>query len=188
MSTSILNKNIHIISATVSALLCIVFTLWQPSLIKDAPTSLGTIGSFATAYGLIFAIIELRRAQTASNLARQEAKRVLTVVTNLVTAREIIECQNTINMAISSLDEGKPISSAVLCQIVKLYSQVFHFELANELSIHRKVRSTIQSYTFNPNASAKPSTSKNTKHALLSITGQLAELQGSTKNFTEYTK
>lgn len=109
-------------------------------------------------------------------------------VTSLVTAREIIECQSTINMAVSSLDEGRAIPSSVLCQIVKLYSQVFHAEFSDENSAHRKTRSIVESYSFNPNVGATSSASKNTRRALLSIASQLAELQGSTKNFTEYTK
>lgn len=188
MSINIQDKTIHIFGAAISLLLFGIAVFWKPSLIKDAPTTLGTIGSFATAYGVLFAIIELRRAKAASVLAKEEAERVFKAVTSLVTAREIIECQSTINMAISSLDEGRAIPSSALCQIVKLYSQVFYAEFSDEKSAHRKTRSTIESYSFNPNTATTKTSSKNTRHALLSIASQLAELQGSTKNFTEYTK
>lgn len=181
-----LDKRIHLIAAIVLPLLGVVSAYWKPDLIKDAPTALGTIGFFATAYGVLFAIIELRRAKAASVLAKDEAERIFRAVTSLVTAREIIECQSTIKMAVSSLDEGRAISSSVLCQIVKLYSQVFHAELANEMSEHRKNRSFIESYSFNPNVGSMKSSSKKTNRALLSIASQLGELQGSTKNFTEY--
>lgn len=182
------DKAIHLGGAIVSALLCVVTVLWKPELLKDAPTALGTIGTFATAYGVVFAIIELRRAKAASVLAREEAEQVFRAVTSLVTAREIIECQATISMAVSSLDEGRAIPSSTLCQIVKLYSQVFHAQVADENSTHRKNRSVIESYSFNPNVGTTKSTPRNTRRALLSIASQLAELQGSTKNFTEYAK
>ena len=188
MPPNVHDKTHHIAGAIGSALLCVITILWAPELLKDAPTALGTLGTFATAYGVLFAIIELQRAKSASLIATQEAQRVFRSVTNLVTAREIIECQGTITMAVSSLDEGRAIPSAVLCQIVKLYSQVFHLELTNEASGHRKNRSIIESYSFNPNVGVTNGPPKNTRRALLSIASQLAELQGATKNFTEYTK
>lgn len=181
------DKTVHITSAVLSIMVCIIAILWQPDLIKDAPSTLSTIGTFATAFGVIFAIIELKRAKAASSLAKEEAQRVLLAVTSLTTAREIIECQNTINVAVASLDEGRAIPTSVLCQIIRLYSQVFHSELVNEASFHRQNRSTVESYAYNPNIKSAGSSSRKTKQALLSISGQLAELQGSTKNFTEYT-
>lgn len=188
MPITVPDKTTHLVGAIVSALLCVVTVLWKPELLKGAPTALGTIGTFATAYGVVFAIIELRRAKAAAVLAREEAERVFKAVTSLVTAREIIECQATISMAVSSLDEGRAIPSSTLCQIVKLYSQVFHAEVADEVSAHRKNRSVIESYSFNPNIGTTQSAPRNTRRALLSIASQLAELQGSTKNFTEYAK
>lgn len=188
MPINLQDKTLHIAGAILSALLCVITILWKPSLLKDAPTALGTLGTFATAYGVLFAIIELKRAKAASALARDEAERVFRAVTSLVTAREVIECQSTISVAVSSLDEGRAIPSSVLCEIVKLYSQVFHAQLSDEASAHRKNRSVIESYSFNPNVGATGTSPRNTRRALLSIASQLAEVQGATKNFTEYTK
>lgn len=188
MPIKVNDKSIHAIAATTALLVCALAVIWKPSLIKDAPTALGTVGTFATAYGVIFAIIELRRAKAAAALARDESERVLRAVTSLVTAREIVECQATVSMAVSSIDEGRQIPSSTLCQIVKLYSQVFYVEVSDEGSPHRKNRSILESYSFNPNVHTKQAAPKNTKRALLSIASQLAELQGSTKNFTEYAK
>ncbi|MFN3439909.1 MAG: hypothetical protein ACK41V_19590 [Acidovorax sp.] len=184
MSFNIEDKAVHLITAVLTALVGLCIVIWRPELLKDATTSIGTIGSFATAYGVFFAIIELRRAQKASEMATDEARKVFNAVTGLVTAREIAECQTTIYVAICSLEEGRAISSTVLHQIVKLYSQVFYAQLSEDASPHRKARSTIEAYSYNPNVSTS-SSSKRTKQALLSIAGQLAELQGSTKNFTE---
>ncbi|CAM8645369.1 hypothetical protein MCEMSEM18_03660 [Comamonadaceae bacterium] len=188
MHIKLQDKTVHILGAVVSALLCVIAILWKPSLVKDAPTALGTLGTFATAYGVLFAIFELRRAEAASVLAQKEAARMFHAVTSLATAREVVECQSTITAAVASLDEGRAIPSSVLCQIVKLYSQVFHTELKDESSAYRKNRSVVESYSFNPNVSARGTSPRNTRRALLSIASQLAEVQGATKNFTEYTK
>lgn len=188
VSIELKDKAVHLIGAVVTAGLGIGIVIWQPDLLKDAPTTLGTLGTFATAYGVLFAIVELRRAKSASLHAREEAERVFRAMTSLATAREIVECQTTIQIAIGSLDDGRLIPSSVLCQIVKLYSQVFFAQLADEISSHRRNRSVIESYAHNPNIPASNGPSKNTRRALLSIASQLGELQGSTKNFTEYVK
>jgi hypothetical protein len=179
------DKLMHVVSFIIVLLLSIVIVILEPSLLKDAPTSLGTIGSFATAYGVIFAILELRRAKAASQQAKDEAKKVFFAVTGLVTAREIVECQATIQLAVASIDEGKAIPSAVLCQVTRLYSQLFHKEMIDEHSTHRKNRSFIESYSHNPNASSNGAVPKNTKRALIMISSDLGQLQGATKNFTE---
>lgn len=181
-------KIVHLIGALLTALLGIGIVTWKPELLNDAPTTLGTLGTFATAYGVIFAIVELRRAKSASVQARAEAERVFQAMTSLARAREIVECQTSIQIAIGSLDEGRLITSSTLCQIVKLYSQVFFEQLVDETSLHRKNRSVIESYVYNPNITASQKPAKNTRRALLSIASQLGELQGSTKNFTEYVK
>lgn len=183
------DKAVHWIGAGVTVVLGAASVIWKPDLLKDAPTTLGTLGTFATAYGVLFAIVELRRAKSAASQAKEEAERVFKAVTSLATAREIVECQTTIQIAVASLDEGRPIPSSVLCQILKLYSQVFFAQVAVETSSHRKNRSIIESYTYNPNSTRTSSGAPSkTQRALLSIASQLAELQGSTKNFTEYVK
>ncbi|WP_024870489.1 hypothetical protein [Tolumonas lignilytica] len=183
-----IEKHTHIISATIITLLFITVVQWKSDLIKDPPSTLGTISSFATAYGIIFAIIELKRTKNASQHASEEVQRALHAVTGLISAREIIECQSVINLAISTLDEGKPIASITLCQIVRLYSQVFHEQLKDQNSDYRKNRSIIAAYAYNPNTNKLNASTKKTKQALFAITSHLAEIQGATNNFTEYKK
>jgi hypothetical protein len=177
--------------------ICLLFVLvmasitihFEPTYVTGPINTLGTIGFFSTLYGVLFAIVELLRAKTASTLATNEAKRVFSVVTSIITAREIAECQGVINMAASAIDEGKTIPSATLCQIIKIYSQVYHAELTNPESEHRKNNSTLQSYSFNPNINScgvPDKSAKNVKRALLSISSHLGQRQGSTKNFSEY--
>lgn len=159
--------------------------LISPELVKDAPTTLGTIGVFATAFGVVFAVIEVQRAKAAFELAQTEAKKVFSRLTELVTAREIAECQAVLGTAVAAIDENKPIPSSTLCTVVKLYSQVFHAELSNPESTHRQNRSIIESYAHNPNNTLVTLSGRKTKKALLSIAGHLAQLQGLTKVFSE---
>ena len=180
------SKNIHFSGAAVILLLCIAAVQWVPDLTKDATSTLGTVGFFFTAYGVLFAIVELHRAKVASLMAKDAAENVFKALTNLVTAREIIECQSTINVAVCVLEEGKNIPVSTLHQIIKLYSQVFHAELIDEKSLYRKNRSTVESYALTSAVGNSTISARNTARALLSISGQLAQLQGSTKNFTDY--
>lgn len=185
---NISDKKTHAAVFVVICLVGIILCILERDLLKDAPTTLGTIGSFATAYGVLFAVIELRRTQAVSLATKLAAEQVFTSVSGLITAREITECQSVIQMAVASLDEGRPIPSSTLHQIVKLYSQVFHKEMDNEKSGHRKNRSIIESYSFNMSLHGPTASTRHTKRALLTIAGHLAQLQGKTKNFAEYNK
>ncbi|WP_219119039.1 hypothetical protein [Janthinobacterium sp. UMAB-56] len=185
----------HIVWAIIFILIAIIATQWHSELIKDPPTTLGTVGFFATAYGILFAIIELGRTKNAAILVKKEVQRALNMVKGIDSAQEIVECLNTTSLALASLEEGKAIPNALLCQIIKHYSQLFHIELEDDSSEHRRVRSTIQAYSFIPPKSSEKessqgprSNSKKTRAALLEITGHLAQRQGSNKTFTEHTE
>ena len=175
------DKNIHLTAAGLCLAVSVLLLWFFCDLRKDVVTTFGTIGSCVTIYGVIFAIIELRRAKAASLMAQEAATKVFETVTGLITAREITECQAVIHAAVCSIDEGKAIPSALLQQVIRLYSQIFHSEVAKEDTPHRKCRSVIQSYSFNPNTTTKASSSRRTRQALLSITGHPAMLQGTTK-------
>lgn len=184
-----MNKNsrwMHVIAFFICLAGSAILMWCFPDLRKGQSATLGSAGVFITLYGVIFAIIEVFRLRSASDLAEKEAKRVFNSITNLVTAREIIECQTKIEIAVAAIDEKRTIPSASLCSIVKLYSQVFHNEVGDEKSEHRKNRSVVQSYYISGKSPLKAS--ENTKQALLGIAGHLAQLQGSTKNFAEYSK
>jgi hypothetical protein len=180
------DKAVHIWYALSIGLLCIVSILWKQSLVKDPETTLGTLGTFATIYGVIFAIIEVMRVKAAAILVKEESERVLSTVTSLVKAREIIECQALVTAALSSVDDGRAIPNELLSRILKLYSQVFHSEVAIDTSPHRKNRSVIESYVHSASASTGRSAASKTQIALRSVSSQLGEVQGATKNLTEY--
>lgn len=191
---NIQSKSIHFFSALAFCIICLAISaIWRAELYDNVLTTFSAIGTFLTAYGLIFAIIELLRAKEASERVNAAAEKAFATVNSLVTAREIIECQNTIKNAMDSIDEKNWISGRSLQQILQLYSQIFHTQIADEKSKHRKNKSTLESYSykFDPythdSSNLKNNITKIQK-VLLSITSQLGELQGSTKNFTEYKK
>jgi hypothetical protein len=179
------DKWAHTINLLVIIVIGLIVVLSEPILVKDIPTTFGTLGFFITAYGVIFAIVELLRVQNATTLANLEAKKVFSTLNNLITAREIMDCQHAVRMAIASLDENKPIATVLIVDIIKFYSQVFHAEVILDDSSQRKNRSIIQSYSFNPNINSPNAGTYSTKSALLSIAGELAQLQGASKNLPE---
>jgi hypothetical protein len=182
MTTS---KYIHFFTFMAFALGGLLLKYEVPTLVRDPPTTVGTVGTLVTIYGVVFAIIELIRMRTATKQAVEAARKVFDSFATLVTAREITECQVGIQIAVDALDECRAIPSSLIVQIVKLYSQVFHKELADETSLHRRNRSTIESYSFNENSVLLTVSNNHTKRALTSVAGQLAQLQGATKSFRE---
>ncbi|WP_152976969.1 MULTISPECIES: hypothetical protein [Burkholderia] len=153
----------------------------RPSTFKDAPTSVGTIGSFVTLFGVVFAIIELRYTRTAAELAAAEAARVRDAMSRTISIEHIVECQASIEAAIASLDAGTPAAPYVMAHIVKIYSRVFASEVEKDDSDHRKTRSLIQSYQLNPNSAIVSGTNQRsgtqatrTRKALMDALGQLS--------------
>lgn len=143
---------------------------------KDNVSKLGTIGFFVTLYGLIFTIIEVLRLNSVSAETNAVAEKVYTAVTGLISIKEITECQGKIESALGSLDEGVCIPSVTMFNIIKIYSTVFHLELKNDQSVHRKNKAQLESYCFNPNIK-KQVTYKNSqklREALISIGCDLA--------------
>ena len=164
-----------------ASLLC----AWKwPDLIKDSTTSFSTIGFFVTLYGVIFAIVEVKRAKSAAELAEHEAKKAHEKINDFFSVRDIVECQKAIETAVSCIDEGQRISASTLCLIVKHYSEIFHVQLNDAKSEHRKNRSTIDSYYFTASEIPTPS-NVHLKRALLSSMGHLSQMVGLKSSYKE---
>ena len=176
------SRYVYLILAALTVLVAMLFVYWKPELIKDAPTSLSTVASFAGLLGLTVALIEIFRLKGATELARSEARSIFDRVTQLVTAREIADCQGTIDAVLSKMDEDGEVPTRQLHQITKLYSQVFSAKFDDPTSIHRQNRSAVQAYALKPGTVAS---SQALKFALLGIAMHLGEVQGLTKVFEE---
>lgn len=186
------SKMVHFILLLIVVVCGFIFLHSYPCLFKDAPTTFGTVSAFLTAYGVLFAVIELLRVKNAVKQAEDEAKRVFNAVIKLETAREIIECQAKIEIALNYLNEEKLIPAYIRRGILQLYSQIFHEQFENEQCSHRDYRAIVESYDVEKRElnSNSNNNKKRTKliQTLNSIVSQLAQLQGNTKIFTEYKK
>lgn len=182
----------HLVSFLVVLVVAVICFACDKELYDGIPKTLGSVGSFLTIYAVIFAIIELARTRSAAELAEQAAElaeqkvaEVVKVVEDLMTAREISECQAAVEYALDGITRSEGISGSHIVKIIRLYSQVFPLEMKDERSRHRKNRTILESYEFGASDAAKAGVPKNTKRALLEISGHLAEEQGHTKHIKE---
>ncbi len=168
-------------AVTILGFLC----TWRwPDLVNDSTTSFSTIGFFVTLYGVIFTIVEVQRAKSAAELAKYEAKKAHEKINDFFNVRDIVECQKAIETAVSCIDEGQKIPAYMLCLIVKHYSEIFHVQLNDAKSEHRKNRSAIDSYHFTASSISAPS-NVHLKTALLSSMGHLSQMVGSKSSYKE---
>jgi hypothetical protein len=167
---------------------CVLCAYW-PTMLKDSPTALSTIGTFVTIWGVMVAIAELIRLESAADASRQAAQRVFNEISRIDKVSQITQCEHLIKAANDCVDEKRHIPIAVIGQIITLYSGLFSAELSNNTSVHRFNRSMLVAYTIPGAASQnnmyKPP--KRTTGALLSILGQLSELKTHSTSFEELT-
>ncbi|CAK7063022.1 hypothetical protein [Saezia sanguinis] len=167
---------------------CTILFWVYPDLHKDPVTIIGTVASFLTVYGVLFAIIELNRAKSSLELVQKETAKALNFATALITAHEISECQHLIQNIIVLIDEEKTVPLVNVVQVVKYYSQVFYEECKDEDSEYRNCHAMLESYAISleRNLNSQKSTpSRKTRQALITIVRQLGQLQGSTKELQE---
>jgi hypothetical protein len=182
------HKIVHLVAFLLVVVAGFVLVNRHPELLVGASTSLGTIGTILTVYGVVFAIVELMRAKASIRIAGEQSGKVLQQVTKLVAVREIEECYASVRMAVEALDASNGIPNALVVRIIKSYSQIFASELDNPKSDHRKNLSVLESYVFQAEsmgkdirAVPKPRTMK----ALSAIVRSLGTLQGQHGKFEE---
>ncbi|OAX85789.1 hypothetical protein A7D16_05785 [Xanthomonas nasturtii] len=159
--------------------------MYDKDLYDGIPKTLGSVSAFLTVYGVIFALIELARTRSAAELAEQKASHVVSVIEDLMTAREISECQAAVESALEGIGRGEGISGSHIVRIIRLYSRVFPLEMKSDNSPHRRNRTILESYEFSAAEAVKGGVPKKTKRALLEISGHLAQEQGQTKYVKE---
>ncbi|MBB3005383.1 hypothetical protein FHX57_007780, partial [Paraburkholderia tropica] len=164
-----------------------------------------SVGSFITLYGVVFALIELAYTRSAAELAATAAKRVFDAMSRLGAVEQITDCQAYIKTAVACIDDGVAVPSAVMLDIVKIYSRVFQVQLEDASSEHRKNRSLLEAYRFDSarydsfNAQGKtaitsssgsarrspPHPYAKTRQALIAMAGQLSSHQSKHTTFAE---
>ncbi|MBK0052999.1 hypothetical protein [Stenotrophomonas sp. S39] len=175
----------HIYSFLVILVIAIACYFYDKDLFGSLPKTVGSVSAFLTVYGVIFALIELVRTRTAAELAEQRVTEVVQVVEDLITAREITECQIAVESALDGISRNEDISARYVVKIIRLYSQVFPDAMLDEQSPHRSNRSILETYRYVKRVSDKSKGPVQTQKALMSISGHLAEMQGHTKRGKE---
>lgn len=179
------SKYDHLFSFLVVFVVAIGCFVYDQDLSDGASKTLGSIGGFLTIYAVIFAFIELVRTRSAAELAEQKVSEVVSVVEDLMTAREITECQIAVESALDGISRNEDITARYVVKIIRLYTQVFPVAMKDAKSEHRKNRSILQSYQYVERAPEHAPVPTKTQRALMSISGHLAEQQGETKRGKE---
>ena len=149
--------------------------LW-PDLIKDDVNTFGTVGFFLTAYGVIFAIVEVIRAGAAADAAAKAAKVAAQRVEALYNIRNSAECQILIESALERLHEDGTMSASSLGRIVRLYAAEFSTSFEQDTSVHRLRMEMVNSFAFSQSQPAvrKLSNSDRLKAALVTMMADLS--------------
>ena len=171
----LISRWIHAVVALVVVVVLFLSLYFVPDLHKDKAILFGTVGGFATIYGVLFAIVEVMRTQAVAVLTEEASKKVLGQVEGLHGMTQIAECQAAIGIATDMIDRGEEISLAALTQIVKMYSLKFHCELQNAESEQRANIAILQSYaTVKGNSRGSKTALGNLSKALMDMTGHLS--------------
>ncbi|WP_199528656.1 hypothetical protein [Pseudoalteromonas sp. bablab_jr010] len=164
----------HVISLLVVIIATVMTFYFIPDLRKDEVVIFTGITGYATIYGVIFAILEVMNAKNTAQVAKEESEKVYKKMDDLYGLRDITQCLASIEMAIESINKNEIISSSVLLTISKIYSSVFHEEMNDDSSDHRKNRALLQSCSHH-SSSVKSSRAKNKlREVLLDMSSHLS--------------
>lgn len=165
------HKGVHILLALAIIIFGFSLNYFIPDLYGNALLKFSTIGGLATFYSMLFAVVEVIRTKGVAEKARVEAVSASRGVERLYSIKDLSTCQSAVEMAMNALDKNEPIPSSVMCQITKIYSQVFHKELINTGSDHRIAKSMLDSYSF-----ATTNTTKMQKNNKQQLRGALLKI------------
>jgi hypothetical protein len=168
---------LHVYGFLLVAIISISCIYYEPKLVQDSVTALSTAGVFLTLYGLIVAIIEIQKAKSLAQAAKDAATRTLKFTNTLTTTKELTECQAILESSMASLDGGHPIPTYSLGRILALYSRLFEIESHPDDSPQRFNQAALQSYKHNQTGQNSKSHTV-TRQALLCIMTDLGSFQG----------
>lgn len=168
---------LHVGTFIVTLLLCILTIRHYPTLNESRLIEFSIVSGYLTLYGVMVAIIEVIKTKSAAEEANKRAAAVFKKMDDLYGLRDITTCLSAIEMAIDSVNRGEHISASSLMTISKVYCSVFHEEIANENSEHRKNNSLLNSFSHAAESSSIRNKTK-LKKTLLSMSSQLAHVAG----------
>lgn len=140
-----------------------------PALFHGPVETYATVSGIVTLYGVIFAVVEVWRLESATTMAAKAARDAVDQIERLHGAHALVECQASIDGALADIDAEDFVSSSALGRVIKLYSAAFATEVATSGSRQREDTLIIESYAGAFRRGNKTSTAK-LRSALLRMT------------------
>jgi hypothetical protein len=169
-----IGKIIHSISALLLLAISICLIYKFPELWDNNVTRFATVGFFLTFYGVLFGILEVMRARSATELVSAETSRVLQQVENLTGMKLLGECQAAIEIAVKVLDGREPVPLSMITAISRIYSQNFHRELMDANSTQRRNSAMLESYAIASGRKVVGADAAKLRGALIAMTNEIA--------------
>ncbi|HCE2458133.1 TPA: hypothetical protein NGU08_004449 [Vibrio parahaemolyticus] len=135
------HKSIHHVVLLVVVCSSVALFYFYPEFSQSNLVTFSTLGGIVTFYSLVFAVVELLRTKGV-------AQKAATRVENLYAVKDLSMCQSALETALVAIEKNEAIQSNTLCNIVKVYSHVFHEKLEDVNSQHRHAKSFLDSYSF----------------------------------------
>jgi hypothetical protein len=117
-------------------------------LYSTAPNSFSALTGLATLYGVVFAIIEVARLNSAASAQARAVSLATKKIEALSSMRDLLSCREKINIALEALEESNFVSHAVLARVVELYVAEYAKDVRDPVSQHRENVSHVRAYTM----------------------------------------
>lgn len=163
----------HALSFSIVSLIALSSIFLIPDLWKKPETIFASVGGFATFYGVIFAIIEVWRARSASDNAEIAAKSASERINSIFDIKNISECQSGIRATLTDLEKDGWASTSALSRIIELYTGQFHVAYNAIESPHRDLIVALQSHAA---SASGPLTGRALKRLKATLVNMLANL------------
>ncbi|MBB6503721.1 hypothetical protein F4693_000676 [Sphingomonas endophytica] len=140
------NRGVHIVTFAATVISFLAVSLGWPELVGNPIQAFGTGGFFLTAFGLLFSIVEVMRAQSAALAAKEAARRAGNLARTPYNMRDVSECMTVIESVTHALNHGGSPRQQPLSRVIKLYTAVFQSAYADDGSLQRIRLGVVQTY------------------------------------------
>lgn len=169
----------------VAALIIIPLTLLA-IIFQDLRSSpdrvLATIGSGFGIFATIFAIIELLRLRTVTDLVKTSVTDATNKINDLSNIKNNQDCQNTIDRLTSIIESGEESPLSLIKDLVRQYSFCFPNEMRDPESEHRINRTNLEMFCAAVTKPERRAATQKLNSTVLSITAHLSVATAATIN------
>lgn len=120
------NRMLHVVSLVAVLLTAALSCAFAPELWTGRISAFSTFSGFATIYGVIFTVIEVMRARSASEMAKNAASSAHNAVLSVIDVKTLGECKVYISNSLIDLERDGWASTSVLARIIELYTAQFY--------------------------------------------------------------